>query len=196
MFQGSSQYSLPMADTKPVDYGPLAKLIGTWRGDKGMDIAPDPAGVEENPYFETLVFVPIGEVTNANDQVLVGLRYHQCVSRKSNQQPFHDQVGYWLWDASTGTIVQSLMIPRAVGLLAAGRRSAGPGPIVLEVAWAADDPGWGVVQSPFMRDNARTVGFRHRLVVDDATLTYDEATIVDIYGKRFEHTDTNTLTRA
>src|SRR5262245_10969594 len=128
-----------MADTKHVDYGPLAMLIGNWRGDKGMDIAPDPAGVEENPYFETLVFVPIGEVTNANDQVLVGLRYHQSVSRKSNQQPFHDQVGYWLWDASTGTIVQSLMIPRAVGLLAAGRWSAGPGPVVLEVASAADD---------------------------------------------------------
>ena len=25
---------------------------------------------------------------------------------------------------------------------------------------------------------------------------YDETTVVDIYGKRFEHTDTNTLARA
>jgi hypothetical protein len=194
VFRGASRYSLPMPNTQSVDYGPLATLIGSWRGDKGMDIAPDPEGIEENPYFETLVFTPIGDVTNANDQVLVGLRYHQCVSRKSTQLPFHDQVGYWLWDVRSSTIIQSLLIPRAVGVLAAGRWTAGSGPLVLEVA--SDDSNWGVVQSPFMRDNARTVGFRHRIVVDGATLTYEEATIVDIYGKRFEHTDTNTLTRA
>jgi len=46
-----------------------------------------------------------------------------------------------------------------------------------------------------MRARARTVGFRHRVVVDRDTLAYEEATIVDIYGGRFEHTDTNTLTR-
>jgi methylamine---glutamate N-methyltransferase subunit C len=185
-----------MADPTDVDYGPLATLIGTWRGDRGMDIAPDPAGLAENPYFETLVFAPIGRVTNANDQVLVGLRYHQCVSLKSSRQPFHDQVGYWLWDASTATIVQSLLIPRAVGLLAAGSWSAGPGPVVLDVASDADDAAWGIVQSPFMRNNARTVGFRHRIVIDGDSLTYDQTTIVDIYGKRFEHTDANTLVRA
>ena len=182
-----------MTDGTQVDYGPLATLIGTWRGDKGMDVAPDPAGVEENPYFETIVFAPIGAVTNANEQVLAGLRYHQCVSRKSTGLPFHDQVGYWLWDVSTGTIIQSLLIPRAVGLLAAGPWSARPGPVVLEVASA--DPGWGIVQSPFMRDHARTVGFRHRIVIDADTLTYDETTLVDIYGRRVEHTDTNILTR-
>ena len=184
-----------MADPRDVDYGPLATLIGTWRGDRGMDVAPDSAGAVKNPYFETLVFDPIGKVTNASDQVLVGVRYHQCVSLQSTGHPFHDQVGYWLWDASTATIVQSLLIPRAVGLLAAGRWSARPGPVVLEVASAADDAGWGIVQSPFMRDNARTVGFRHRIAVDGATLTYEQTTIVEIYGKRCEHTDTNVLAR-
>jgi hypothetical protein len=185
-----------MTTPKTIDYGPLTTLIGTWRGDKGMDIAPDPAGTEENPYFETLTFTPIGDVTNANTEVLVGLRYHQSVSRKSNNQVFHDQVGYWLWDAGTGTVMESLLIPRAVGVLAGGRWKAGAGPVVLEVASAVDSPDWGIVQSPFMRDNARTVGFQHRVVVDGDTLTYDETTVVDIYGKRFEHTDANTLTRA
>jgi hypothetical protein len=36
-----------------IDYGPLAGLIGTWNGDKGMDVAPEPEGVERAPYFET-----------------------------------------------------------------------------------------------------------------------------------------------
>ena len=181
--------------TTTIDYGPLAALIGTWRGDKGMDIAPDPAGREENPYFETLTFTPVGDVTNANEQVLVGLRYHQSVSRKSNRQVFHDQVGYFMWDAATGTVMQSLLIPRAVGVLAGGKYVAGTGPVVLEVQAAADSPDWGIVESPFMRAKARTVAFRHRITVDGDSLTYEEATIVDIYGKRFEHTDTNVLTR-
>ena len=68
-------------------------------------------------------------------------------------------------------------------------------PIGDEVASATESDEWGIVQSPFMRARARTVGFRHRVVVDGDTLAYEEATIVDIYGRRFEHTDTNTLTR-
>ena len=51
------------------------------------------------------------------------------------------------------------------------------------------------MQSPFMRAKARTVAFRHRVVVDGDTLKYDETTVVDIYDRRLEHTDTNTLTR-
>ena len=35
-----------MTNPKPIDYGPLAALIGTWRGDRGMDVAPDPDGGE------------------------------------------------------------------------------------------------------------------------------------------------------
>lgn len=179
-----------------IDYGPLTALIGTWRGDKGMDVAPDPDGREENPFFETITFTPIGDVTNANRQVLVGLRYHQSVSRKSTNKVFHDQVGYWIWDAAQGIVMESLLIPRAVGVLAGGRWKAGAaGPVVLEVASAVDSPDWGIVQSPFMRDNARTVAFRHRITVDGSTLAYDETTVVDIYGSRFDHTDKNTLTR-
>ncbi|MEN9451620.1 MAG: hypothetical protein RLZZ369_679, partial [Pseudomonadota bacterium] len=70
-----------MADEVEMDYGPLSALIGTWQGDKGLDVAPEPDGKEESPYFETITFTPIGDVTNAEQQVLVGLRYHQTVSR-------------------------------------------------------------------------------------------------------------------
>ena len=38
-----------MSDDANVDYGPLAGLIGSWSGDKGTDIAPDPDGTETNP---------------------------------------------------------------------------------------------------------------------------------------------------
>lgn len=187
-----------MSNDDTLDYGPLAALIGTWQGDKGLDVAPDPeAGTEENPYFETITFTPIGDVTNAGRQILTGLRYHQSVTRKATGLVFHDETGYWMWDAANGIVMHSLLIPRAVGVLAGGKYAPGDdaGVITLEVKAGASNADWGIVQSPFMRDNARTVAFRHRVTVQGDTLTYHETTMLDIYGKKFEHTDTNTLQR-
>ena len=43
-----------------IDYGPLAALVGTWKGDKGVDVAPEPDGDERNPFYETIVFEAAG----------------------------------------------------------------------------------------------------------------------------------------
>ena len=45
-----------------------------------------------------------------------------------------------------------------------------------------------------MRDHARTAEFRHEVSVERESLAYVETTVLDIYGKRFEHTDENTPT--
>ena len=39
-----------MSENNDIDYGPLAGLIGVWKGDKGLDVAPEPDGTENNPY--------------------------------------------------------------------------------------------------------------------------------------------------
>lgn len=182
-----------------IDYGPLAGLNGTWRGDKGMDVSPEPDGSEESPYRETISFERIGVVENAGEQTLAAVRYQQIVRRKSDDEVFHDETGYWMWDAQAGTVMHSLTIPRAVCVLAGG---SFPGPvepgqaIILEVSASLDDPAWGILQSPFMRDHARTIEFRHRLSLAGDTLSYAETTVLEIYGKTFEHTDTNELTRS
>ena len=64
-----------------INYGPLKALIGTWKGDKGTDIAPEPNGEENNPYFETITYEAIGDVSNAEMQTLVVLHYKQIVQR-------------------------------------------------------------------------------------------------------------------
>jgi hypothetical protein len=183
-----------MSDT--VDYGPLACLVGLWTGSDGMDVAPEPDDDEHNPYYETLVFEAAGDVTNAEEQVLSVVRYHQEVRRKSNDKVFHDQVGYWTWDPATDLIVQSLTIPRVVTLLAGGRSTIEDGSTILEVRAVDGDPDWGILQSPFMQQKARTREFRHRLTIKGDTLTYSETTLLDIYGKEsYEHTDNDTLQR-
>ena len=187
-----------MNDANEIDYGPLRDLIGTWWGDKGLDIAPEPDGAEESPYYETWAFEGAGCVENAESQRLVVVRYHQTVSRKSNDEVFHDQVGYWTWDAASGTLAHSFTIPRAVCVLAggshAGERGADGG-VTLLVRAELGDEDWGIVQSPFMRDKARTLSFAQELVVGEERLAYTETTRVEIYGRTFEHVDSNELVR-
>lgn len=185
-----------MSESNEVDYGPLTALIGVWTGDEGVDVAPEPDGTETNPYLETMTFSEVGGVTNAQKQTLAALHYHQIVRRKSDGAVFHNETGYWMWDRQAGTVMHSLVIPRAVCVLAGGTYAGEKDPdgrTILEVAASIDDESWRIVQSPFMQENASTTAFRHKVVVGNGRLSYAETTMVDIYGKRVEHTDRNEL---
>lgn len=179
-----------------INYGPLRGLIGNWEGDKGIDIAPEPEGAETNPYYESLSFEAVGDVTNAGEQTLAVLSYRQLVRRKVNDETFHHEIGYWIWDAAAETIMHSLAIPRGVTLLAGGTAKAGnDGAIVLEVSASIDDPDWSIAQSPFMNAKAKTTAFSQQVILKDDQLIYTETTSLTIYGRAFEHTDSNTLRR-
>ena len=188
-----------MSEKNGTDYGPLEVLIGVWKGDKGKDVAPEPSGEENNPYFETITFTAIGDVTNADSQVLSVLRYHQVVQRKSNNEVFHDETGYWMWDPKEEIIMHSLVIPRAVSVLAGGKHNGqriADGSMILKVSAKIDGEKWGILQSPFMQKNARTTEFRQKIIVSNGKLSYLETTMLKIYGRVFEHTDQNELTLA
>ena len=191
-----------MSDQTTIDginYGPLAALVGVWRGDKGVDRAPEPDGEERNPYYETIRFETAGDVTNAEQQTLSVVRYHQVVSRKSNDKVFHDQVGYWLWDPADDTIVETFTIPRGVAVVAGGKLGEPADlaqELVFEVAADANSPEFGIVQAPFMFKQAKTTAFTHSLTVKGDEMRYTESTILDIYDKTsYDHKDVNTLRR-
>jgi hypothetical protein len=182
-----------------INYGPLVALIGAWEGDKGVDRAPEPDGEERNPYYETIVFEAAGDVTNAEKQTLSVVRYHQVVSRKSNNKVFHDQVGYWLWDPADNTIVETFTIPRGVAVVAGGTLAPAADPaqeLVFEVAADANSAQFGIVQAPFMFKQAKTTAFTHTVTVTGDEMRYSESTILDIYRKKsYDHKDVNTLRR-
>ncbi|MDD5375585.1 heme-binding beta-barrel domain-containing protein, partial [Acidithiobacillus sp.] len=90
-----------------MDYGPLATLVGTWKSSAtgGVDVAPGGAGsnvgkggVAVEPFYETITFTPAGDATNASDQHLAAIFYHQQVFRKRDNKQFHDQIGYLIYD--------------------------------------------------------------------------------------------------
>jgi hypothetical protein len=182
-----------------INYGPLAALIGEWKGDKGVDRAPESEGEERNSYYETIVFEAAGDVTNAEEQVLAIVHYKQVVQRKSNDEVFHHQVGYWLWDSADDTIVETFTIPRAVAVVAGGKLGQPKNladELVFEVSADVNSSEFGIVQSSFMYNKAKTTAFTHTLTVAGDQMRYSETTVLDIYDKTsYDHKDVNTLHR-
>ncbi len=179
-----------------IDYGPLSGLIGVWKGDKGLDVAPTTEGESKIPYHETINFSAIGTVTNAGKQTLSVLHYRQIVQRKEDNEIFHDETGYWMWDPDTKFVMHSLQIPRGVCVLAGGHYSGENDTkeqVVIDVSATIEGPDWKIIQAPFMMDNARTTEFRQVLKIGAGELYFSETTMLEIYGKTFTHTDENTL---
>ena len=185
-----------MSNTNDVDFGPLEALIGVWTGEEGMDIAPDPHDEETNSYFETITCSPLRGVTNAERQNLAAVHYCQIVQRKSDGEVIHHETGYYMLDADTRGVMHSLVIPRAVCVLAGGTYSGKTDPhgrVVIEVSAGIDDENWKIIQSPFMAENATTTAFNQEIIVGNGRLSYAETTTVKIYDKTFKHTDKNNL---
>ncbi|OUR79068.1 hypothetical protein A9Q83_05665 [Alphaproteobacteria bacterium 46_93_T64] len=186
-----------MSNIEEIDYGPLGDLIGVWKGREGVDIAPEPEGTENNLYHEVITYSAGGSITNAESQTLAVVHYRQVVRRISNEKIIHDQTGYWMWDATTNTVMHAFAIPRGICVLAGGiykGHKDKDSRAILELSAKAGDTQYSIIESPFMQEQAVTVEFRQKLIIGNGQLSYFQTTMVDIYGKMFEHTDCNELT--
>ena len=99
--------------------GPLRPLAGIWTGTRGYDVSPSASGTQQNSYVDRIELQPLDPQTSG-PQLLYGLRYHQFVVKPGETSTFHDQIGYWLWEPATGTVIQTLAIPRAQVAMASG----------------------------------------------------------------------------
>jgi len=179
-----------------VDYGPLAQLLGRWTGNRGLDQAPDnQANMDESQFTDEMLFTVAGAAENAEEQNLVAVRYHHLVRRAETGLIFHDQIGHWLYEVKTGLVMHSLTIPRGVCVLAGGQLEESDGESVFQVEARAGSDTFGIVQSPFMFEKAKTNAFEMRMTVRGDELNYRELTSLHIYGKDFEHVDHSTLCR-
>lgn len=174
--------------------GPLAALAGVWEG-QGADTHPVAEGGEDEPYRERMVFEPIDPQPNG-PQLLYGLRYHVHVNKLDEVLTFHDQVGYWLWEPATKTILQTLAIPRGQVAMATG--TAEPDARRFTVRAALGSPTAGIVSAPFLYESFRTLEYTFTVTAaDDGTITYEQDTVLQVAGRPepFHHTDRNTLRR-
>jgi len=175
--------------------GPLAPLAGVFVGEEGADEHPAVDGVEKDRFVERVELQPIDPQTNG-PQLFYGLRYHVHIVKPGEVETFHDQVGYWLWEPATGTVAQTIAIPRGQVVLASG--TAAPDASEFELAARLGDESSGICSNPFLQHAFRTVEFRIRITVHSRERwSYDEDTVMAVQGQSelFHHRDRNTLRR-
>ena len=179
-----------------VHLGPLAGLAGIWEGKEGVDIAPAKDGSKETHFRERMTFEPIGPVVNG-PQTLYGLRYSTVAWPLIQEQPFHEEVGYWLWDAERKQVMRCFIVPRGVVVNAGGASD----PDAKEFCMVADAGSgvYGILSNPFLDEAMKTVRYELSVTIHEAwKFSYKEDTQLQIADRPdvFHHTDQNTLKRA
>jgi len=175
--------------------GPLRALAGVWASDGGVDVHPAAEGTEEDRYVERFELQPIDPQMNG-PQLLYGLRYHCHIVKPGEVETFHDQVGYWLWEPATKTVILTLAIPRAQVAMAGG--TAEPDAKEFTLRAEHGSPTFGICTAPFLQQNFKTTEFTIKVTVHaDGRWSYDEDTVMLVAGRAepFHHRDRNTLVK-
>ena len=190
----SDIYAEPEADSDTLrNLGPLRPMAGLWIGERGLDVHPTAQGPREQVFVERYDLQPIDPQTNG-PQLFYGLRYHTHITRPGEVEMFHDQVGYWLWEPATGTVLLSLAIPRGQVAMATGQATADSRRFTLTAERGSAT--MGIVSNRFLEYAFQTTGFEITVTInDDGTWSYEQTTTLMIHGQTvpFHHTDRNTL---
>ena len=182
------------------EWGPLAGLAGEWEGNDGVDLSYHNAEKEvaETGYLEKASLKPFGPVDNGR-QCLYGLDYRMAAWRhgEEDQNPFHTEVGYWLWDAADDQVMRCFMVPRGTVLIAGTQCLADASHFTLRA-----QPGvstYGILENLYLAENASTRSYECTITIDgDDSWSYQSDTVTKLTalgGEELHHTDRNTLRR-
>lgn len=181
------------------EYGPLACLVGKWASEKwtGENQAPDPnRGIENTKFRQEMTFEPIGDIKN-HEQILYALRYMTLAFEEgSDDDPFHHEVGYFIWDADRKQVLKTFVLPRGIAVNAGG--TTDPDSKEFSLSAKVGSETYGVTSNPFLDEEFKTLSYDVTFkIVDDNTLSYDENTRIQIKNQDqvFDHTEKNTLFR-
>ncbi|HET6525694.1 FABP family protein [Sphingopyxis sp.] len=175
--------------------GPLRRLAGIWEGQRGVDINPKADGPETREYYERIELQPIDPQANG-PQLFYGLRYHLHVNTREEEIAFHDQVGYWLYEASTGLILQTLAIPRGQIAIAAGHAEPDAKQLVVKAERGQTE--YGICSTSFLELAFRTDAYQLTIDFhDDGSWNYVSDTTLMVKGRDepFLHRDRNRLVK-
>ncbi len=175
-------------------FGPLAALIGTWEGDQGLDVSYsyEKKAVIETPYRETATFNIIGDVTNG-DQTLWVIDYTTAAIRIGEDDVFHTELGYWIWDAARTEVMRCFMVPRGSAILAGGNCAADA--TSFQMSAKQGDNAFGVLSNPYLLEKAVCTEYNLSCTIENGVWSYEEDTVLELAatGGTLHHTDKNTL---
>lgn len=180
-----------------INYGPLRFYIGRWEseGFQGENIAPDPdRKLERTQFRQEMIFEPIGDVEN-HEQLLYALRYHtKAWELGDEQKPFHEEVGYFIWDKVNRQVMKSFVVPRGITVNAGG--TADIDAISFSLKAELGSAIYGVCSNKFLDDEFQTLSYEVKFeFIDENSFSYDENTRIKIknQSKVFDHTEKNIL---
>jgi hypothetical protein len=183
----------------PQKLGPLTPLVGEWEGNEGVDLSyhNQDDDTSQTSYFEKADFKPIPIQENGN-QVLWGLKYSMTAWRHGEEamDPFHDEIGFLLWDKANGQIMRNVVFGRGIAILAGS--DAQPRDRVLHFDAQPGEPCYGILQNRYLLDRAELKGFTSTFTLkDDDTVQYTSDLVLRLAatGAEMHHTDENTLRR-
>ena len=180
------------------DWGPLDGLIGEWEGEGGLDRAfsHSKSAVLDTPYHEKMTMKPFGPVDNGS-QSLFGLDYRTAMWRGDEENPFHTEVGYWLWDAAAGEVLRGFVVPRGITVLA-GALGVTPDATSFTLQARLGDARYGISENAYLGEKASSTAYTVTVTTNaDGTWSYQEETTLRMveFADPFAHTDHNTLRR-
>ncbi len=183
----------------PQKLGPLTPLAGIWEGDAGVDLSYHNQDDETShtSYFEKAVFKPI-PVQENGQQTLWGLNYSMTAWRHGEEgmDPFHDEIGFLLWDKANGQVIRNVVFGRGIAILAGS--DARPRDRVLHFGAKPGDPSYGILQNRYLMERAEIRDFTSTFTFnDDGTFSYTSDLLLRLAatGTEMHHTDANTLHR-
>lgn len=185
-------------DLTTANFGPLLTLAGTWEGRGGVDFSFHHAdGVTaDTDYFERVSFSTFGPVDNGT-QSLYGLDYRMAAWRMTelDEDPFHTEVGYWLYDPAAEQIMRCFMVPRGTVVIAGGSCAADASSF--DISAELGSTNYGILENLYLAENASTVEYNATITVGDGTWSYEEDSVLRMAGRDelLHHTDRNTLSK-
>ncbi len=180
------------------EWGPLDALAGDWEGEGGLDTAysNSQGEVVKTPYLEKVTMKPFGPVENGK-QSLYGLDYKTAMWRNDEENPFHTEVGYWLWDSATNEVMRGFVVPRGITVLAGG--IAAPDAKEFTMSAKQGDPQYSIGENKYLAQNAATVSYDVTITINaDGSWGYNETTMLRMAvmnNEMFAHTDSAILKR-
>lgn len=173
--------------------GPLAPLVGTWQGDQGVDVSRIKSKETVTKYREKIIFEPLGPVNNG-PQELYGLRYSMTAWRLGEENGFHEELGYWLWDEGQKQVLRCFMVPRGVLINAGGDAEVDSKSFHLEAEVGSET--YGILSNKYLDKTYKTKKYVLDVILhDDGKFSYKEDTQlwIPINEAIFHHTDENIL---
>lgn len=181
----------------PQKLGPLTPLVGEWEGNAGVDLSYHNRDDEtsKTSYFEKAHFKPIPIQENGN-QMLWGLNYSMTAWRHGEEamDPFHDEIGFLLWDKINGQVIRNVVFGRGIAILAGS--TAQPRDRVLHLDAKPGDASYGILQNRYLMERAEIKDFTSTFTFnDDGTFSYTSDLLMRLAatGAEMHHTDENTL---